>query len=57
MRKHTGESTYMENGYKEEKDIIRYCKNCFGFEPCLCDEHDYVKTWDFVYWAFKRCKM
>jgi hypothetical protein len=42
---------------KEEKDVVRYCKSCYGLEPCLCDKHDYVKTWDFVYWTFKNCKM
>lgn len=42
---------------KEEHDIIKFCKNCYGANPCWCDKHDYVKTWDFVYWAFKRCKM
>ncbi len=42
---------------KDEHDVIKYCKNCFGTEPCLCGKPQYVKTWDFVYWTFKKCKM
>lgn len=41
----------------EDREVIRFCKNCFGKEPCLCDKHDYVKTWEFLYWVFKNCKM
>jgi hypothetical protein len=42
---------------KEDKDVVKFCKNCFGLEPCLCGNPDYIKTWDFVYWVFKKCKM
>ena len=42
---------------KDEINKVEYCKSCFGLKPCWCDKHDYVKTWDFVYWAFKNCKM
>ena len=35
---------------------MRYCIKCFGFEPCLCGQGEYIETWDFVYWAFRRCK-
>lgn len=56
MKRNFGESMCQED-IKEEKDIVEYCKNCFGLKPCLCDKHDYVKTWDFVYWIFKKCKM
>lgn len=56
MKKISGESMCQED-IKEDKDIVEYCKNCFGLKPCLCDKHDYIKTWDFVYWIFKKCKM
>lgn len=36
--------------------MIKYCINCFGYEPCLCGSPEYVTTWDFVYWAMKRTK-
>lgn len=39
---------------KEEE--IKYCKNCFGYEPCLCNNKEYIKTWKFVYDAFRSCK-
>lgn len=48
---------YSEDNKEEDKNIVRYCNNCFGLEPCLCGHPDYTKTWDFVYWAFKNCKM
>jgi hypothetical protein len=53
--KNIGIGMSVEN--KEERDIVKFCKNCYGLEPCLCEKHDYIKTWDFVYWLFKKCKM
>ena len=57
MKKIFGERMCQLDISKEDKDVIKYCKNCFGVEPCLCKEHDYIKTWNFVYWTFKNCKM
>ena len=54
MKKSTGESILEQT---KEENVVSYCKNCFGLEPCLCDKKEYVKTWDFVYWVFKKCKM
>ena len=39
-----------------EEDEIKFCKNCFGYEPCLCNKKEYVKTWKFVYEAMLSCK-
>ena len=41
---------------KEEKGVVSFCKNCKGLEPCWCDKKEYIKAWEFVYWAFKNCK-
>ena len=41
----------------KDKDTVKFCKNCLGKEPCLCGKSEYIKTWDFVYQTFKRCKM
>ena len=41
----------------KEENIVKYCKNCYGLEPCMCGKPEYIKTWDFVYWVFKKCKM
>lgn len=35
---------------------MRYCIKCFGIEPCWCDKHEYIETWEFVYWAMRRTK-
>lgn len=42
---------------EEDKDIVKYCKNCHGLEPCWCGNPKYVKTWEFVYRIFKNFKM
>ena len=52
--KSTGERMCLKD---KEENVVSYCKSCFGLEPCLCEKHDYIKTWDFVYWTFKKCKM
>ena len=36
-------------------DEILYCKNCFGYEPCFCENKEYVKTWRFVYELMMNC--
>ena len=56
MKRNFGESMCQED-IKEDEDIIKFCKNCHGTEPCLCGNPDYVKTWNFIYWTFKNCKM
>ena len=47
----------MENMNDNNENIIQYCKNCFNIKECNCDNPEYVKTWDFVYWTFKNLKM
>lgn len=55
MKKNFGERMCQED--TKEEGIVKFCKNCYGLEPCLCGNPEYIKTWDFVYWAFIRCKM
>ena len=42
---------------EDKEGIIEYCKNCFGTRECYCENPQYVKTWDFIYWIFKKLKM
>lgn len=55
MKKSIGTSMCKQNN--EEKDVVEYCKNCFGLKPCWCGNPEYIKTWYFVYYIFKKCKM
>ena len=52
MKKVIGES--MSN---EDNNTIQYCKNCYNIKDCNCEKPEYIRTWDFVYWAFKNLKM
>lgn len=42
---------------KEDNSVVKFCKNCFGLEPCQCGTPEYKETWEFIYWAFKNLKM
>ena len=37
--------------FKDENDTIKVCWNCWGKEPCLCNNKEYKEMWDFVYEA------
>ena len=54
MKRVFGELMYRKD--IKEENIVKYCKNCFGLDPCWCKKSDYISTWEFVYKAFKRCK-
>ena len=36
--------------------VIKVCRNCHGYEPCLCGNKKYIEMYEFVYKAFKKCK-
>lgn len=36
--------------------VIKVCRCCYGYEPCLCNEHKYIEMYEFVYEAMKRTK-
>lgn len=48
---------YPSEENNNNENIIKFCKNCLGAEPCMCGNPEYIETWDFVYWTFKNCKM
>ena len=39
-----------------KQEVIKVCKNCFGYSPCWCDNPEYVEMLKFVYEALIRTK-
>lgn len=33
---------------------VRFCWNCFGLEPCWCNNKDYRTTWEIIYKALRK---
>ena len=46
-----------DNKNIEKLEEVEYCANCFGKNPCWCGNPFYIRTWEFVYNAFKNLKM
>lgn len=41
---------------KQKTEIIKVCRNCYGYEPCLCNNKKYIEMDRKTYDALKRTK-